>query len=385
MSMQRHDHTFGQERPRPGERRTFIVIGVTAVTMAVEIAAGMAFGSMALLADGLHMASHTAALGLAAFAYVYARRRAKDTRFSFGTGKVNSLAGFSGAIVLAGFALVMLVESIGRFLDPVEIVFDQAIFVAVAGLVVNGVSMLILGGHHENNEHDSHHGHDHDHDDSPHDGHIHEDHNLRSAYLHVLADALTSVLAILALLAGKYFGTVWLDPVMGVVGAVLVIRWARGLLLQSGRVLLDRQAPLPLRQMVTEVLEEDGQNRIYDLHVWSIGPGYYAVEAAIETSAPRSPAYYRGLLPEGHGLKHATIEVTAGERREPCRARCGSPGADRPCRRRPRRGGGAATGSAVSSGTAAHGRVPRPSWRPRLVAPATHGSDPGPRRRPDAP
>jgi cation diffusion facilitator family transporter len=303
MHASHHDHVFGQDQERPGERRTVIVAAVTAVTMTVEIIAGLAYGSMALLADGLHMGSHAAALGLALVAYIYARRRARDGDFSFGTGKVNSLAGFSGAIVLAGFALVMLVESIGRFLDPVDIVFNQAIYVAAAGLVVNGVSMLILGGHHEGREH-------HHHDDHAHDDHTHVDHNLRSAYLHVLADALTSVLAIFALLAGKYFGAVWLDPVMGVLGAVLVIRWARGLLKQSGRVLLDRQASPDLLQAVTEALEEDGRNRIYDLHVWSIGPGYYAVEAAIEAGDPQAPGYYRRLLPQGAGLKHVTIEVT---------------------------------------------------------------------------
>lgn len=309
MSAKLHDHVFGQDQPRPGERRTVIVIVITAVTMAVEIIAGLAYGSMALLADGLHMGSHAAALGLALFAYIYARRRSRDEDFSFGTGKVNSLAGFSGAIVLAGFASVMLVESVGRFLDPVDIVFNQAIYVAVAGLVVNGASMLILGGHHEN--HDRH-----DRDDHTHDDHAHEDHNLRSAYLHVLADALTSVLAILALLAGKYLGAVWLDPVMGVLGAVLVIRWARGLLLQSGRVLLDRQAPLAIRRKVSEALEEGGKNRIYDLHVWSIGPGYYAVEAAIEAGDPQDPDYYRGLIPGELGLEHVTVEVAGRDRSE---------------------------------------------------------------------
>ena len=307
MDTSRHGHVFGQDQTRPGERRTVIVTAITAVMMTVEIMAGLAYGSMALLADGLHMGSHAAALGLALGAYIYARRRARDGDFSFGTGKVNSLAGFSGAIVLAGFALVMLVESIGRFLNPVDIVFNQAIYVAVAGLVVNGVSMLILGGHHESHEH-------HHQDGHAHDDHTHEDHNLRSAYLHVLADALTSVLAIFALLAGKFFGAVWLDPVMGVLGAVLVIRWARGLLKQSGRVLLDRQASSGLLRAVTEALEEDGRNRIYDLHVWSIGPGYYAVEAAIEASDPQAPEYYRKLLPVGKGLKHVTIEVTGRER-----------------------------------------------------------------------
>lgn len=303
-----HDHVFGQDQPRAGERRTVIVIALTAVTMVVEIAAGLAFGSMALLADGLHMASHTAALGLAAFAYVYARKRARDPRFSFGTGKVNALSGFAGAVVLAGFALVMLVESIGRFLAPVPIVFDQAILVAVAGFLVNAVSMVVLGGHHHDHDHKDHHAHDH----GP-DHHHHEDHNLRSAYLHVLADALTSVLAIFALLAGKYFGAVWLDPVMGVLGAGLVIRWAWGLLRQSGKVLLDWQAPEPVLAAVTEALEQDGRIRIRDLHVWSIGPGYYAAEVALETADPEDPDHYRTLLPPDQGLVHVTVEVRGNE------------------------------------------------------------------------
>ncbi|MGD9547620.1 MAG: CDF family Co(II)/Ni(II) efflux transporter DmeF [Candidatus Krumholzibacteriia bacterium] len=302
MTQHPHDHVFGQDQPRAGERRTVIVIAITAVTMVVEIAAGLAFGSMALLADGLHMASHTAALGLAAFAYVYARKRARDPRFSFGTGKVNALSGFAGAIVLAGFALVMLVESIGRFLAPVPIVFDQAILVAVAGFVVNAVSMVVLGGHHHDHDHDDHHDH------GPHHRH-HEDHNLRSAYLHVLADALTSVLAIFALLAGKYFGAVWLDPIMGVLGGGLVIRWAWGLLRQSGKVLLDRQAPAGVLKAVTEALERDGTARILDLHVWSIGPGYYAAEVALEGVDPKDPDHYRGLLPKDLGLVHVTVEV----------------------------------------------------------------------------
>lgn len=310
MRPQRHDHTFGQELPRPGERRTVIVIAVTAVTMVVEIVAGMTFGSMALLADGLHMASHTAALGLAAFAYVYARRHARDQRFSFGTGKVNALAGFSGAVVLVGFALVMLVESIGRMLAPVAISFDQAIYVALVGLVVNALSMLVLGGHHEGHDHDQEHvlGEHEEHDH--HHGHVaHEDHNLRSAYLHVLADALTSVLAVVALLAGKYWGATWLDPLMGVVGAFLVIRWAWGLLRQTARVLLDRQAPDAVQATVLSALEEQGRNRVYDLHIWSIGPGIFAADVAIETESNHGPDYFRGLLPHGLGLVHVTVEV----------------------------------------------------------------------------
>jgi cation diffusion facilitator family transporter len=295
-------HSFGQEQAKAGERRTMIVVVITAVMMVIEIISGIAFGSMALLADGLHMGSHAAALGLAAFAYVYARRHAKDARFSFGTGKVNSLAGFTGAIALAAFAVIMLVESVERFMNPVTIVFNQAILVAVVGFIVNGVSMVILGGHHGGGDHGHDHGHHHHHD--------REDHNLRSAYLHVLADALTSLLAIVALLAGKYFGAVWLDPVMGVLGAGLVIRWSVGLLRQSGRVLLDRQAPRHVRQAVVDAIEQQGRNRIYDLHVWTIGPGYYAVEICLETAHPMNPDDYRRLLPDDLGLAHVTVEVS---------------------------------------------------------------------------
>ncbi len=293
-----HSHSFGQEKARAGEQRTILVIAITAVMMVVEIVAGMAYGSMALLADGLHMGSHTAALGLAAFAYIYARKHAEDDRYSFGTGKVNALAGFTGAILLAGFAVIMLVESAERFLNPVAIEFNQAIYVAIAGFVVNGISMIVLGGHHENEEHEHQH-------------HGHEDHNLRAAYLHVLADALTSVLAIVALLAGKYLDAVWMDPVMGVLGAGLVIRWSWSLLRQSGRVLLDRQASKAMQSAIVEAVEQEGLNRVYDLHVWAIGPGYYAAEIAVEAPQQRSPEYFRGLLPIDLGLAHVTVEVTA--------------------------------------------------------------------------
>jgi len=298
MIRTRHEHSFGQDQPKAGERRTVIVIAITAMMMIVEIVAGIAFGSMALLADGLHMGSHVAALGLAAFAYVYARRHARDERYSFGTGKVNALDGFTGAIALAAFAGIMLVESVGRFLQPVDIVFNQALLVAAVGFVVNVFSMIILGGHHE---------------DSGRQLGLHSscegDHNLRSAYLHVLADAMTSLLAIVALLAGKYIGAVWLDPVMGVLGAGLVIRWSWGLLRQSGRVLLDRQAPALVRRAIIEAIEQQNTSRIYDLHVWSIGPGYYAAEIALETTVPRNPDYYRHLLPPDLGLAHVTVEV----------------------------------------------------------------------------
>ncbi len=300
----RHDHAFGQDARRPGERRTQLVIAITAAMMVVEIVAGVLFGSMALLADGLHMASHAAALTINAFAYVYARRHARDAAYSFGTGKVNTLGGFTGAVLLAGFALVMAVESVQRLVVPLPIAFDQAIFVAVVGLIVNGVSMLILG-------HD--HGHDHDHDhDHDHAGRGH-DHNLASAYLHVLADALTSVLAIAALLAAKYFGYTWMDPLMGIVGAVLVARWSIGLLRETSAVLLDRSAPQPVREEIRASLEAADGNRVVDLHVWCIGLNLYSVVAVVVAPAPRPPQHYKSLLPTDLGIVHATVEVHAAD------------------------------------------------------------------------
>ncbi len=289
-----HEHHFGQHEPYGGEARTKLVVALTATTMVVEVAAGIVFGSMALLADGLHMASHAAALGLAVAAYVYARRHAHDPRFSFGTGKVNALAGFASAVVLVLFALMMIGESLRRFIDPVAIAFDQAILVAVLGLVVNGVSVLVLRDRH---------GHGHDHH-----GHRH-DHNLRAAHLHVLADALTSLLAIFALLAAKYLGAVWMDPAMGIVGGVLVARWSWALVRETSAMLLDRQAPDEITSAITSAIEADERLAIVDLHVWAIGPGYRAAIVAVETSKPCTVDEVEALLPEGLGIAHLTVEI----------------------------------------------------------------------------
>jgi len=304
MSSRRHDHVYGLDRRQAGERRTLIVIALTGATMIVEIAAGAAFGSMALLADGIHMASHTMALGIAAWAYVYARRRARDRRFSFGTGKVNSLAGFTGAVLLGVFALIMLYESIVRFFYPVHIVFDQAILVAVIGLIVNALSVVVLGGHDG-----SSHRHDHDHDHGHAHAHNGEDHNLRSAYLHVLADALTSLLAICALLAGKYLGLAWMDPAMGIIGAALIFRWSVGLIRSASRVLLDIEVPGELAAEVRESIEAGDGNKVVDLHIWAIGPQIYAAILAIATPVPRPPEHYKRMLPKNAGLAHVTVEV----------------------------------------------------------------------------
>lgn len=294
-----HDHAFGQEVKKSGEGGTLIVIIITAVMMIVEVVAGRIFGSMALLADGLHMASHASALTISALAYFYTRRHARDSRFNFGTGKINSLSAFASATLLAGFAFLMAWESSARFLSPVRIEFNQAIFVAVVGLLVNGVCLLVLK--------DQDHSHEEDHDDHPHGKH--SDHNLWSAYLHVLADALTSVLAIIALLAGKHLGLNWMDPVMGVVGAVLVSRWSWGLIRASGRVLLDMQAPDSMRRDVRSQIEAHSDNRVTDLHLWAVGPGIFAAEIALVTSEPHPPEHYRKLLSRRLHLVHTTFEV----------------------------------------------------------------------------
>jgi cation diffusion facilitator family transporter len=291
-----HDHVFAQDRVRPGEKRTLIVVLITAIMMVVEITAGLVYGSMALLADGLHMASHTAALGIAFLAYVIARRLAADERFSFGTGKLNSLAGFASAVLLLGFALIMVTESTSRFIKPVEISYDQALVVAVIGLIVNAASAWIFAA--TPHDHHDHHGHAH-----------HHDHNLRAAYLHVLADALTSLLAIIALLAAKFYGANWLDPFMGIVGAALVSRWSYRLIRESARVLLDRQADDEVVTAIRESLETGSDDRVTDLHCWRIGPGIYAADLAIVSDDPKSPDVYRSRIPARLGVVHATVEV----------------------------------------------------------------------------
>ena len=296
----RHDHSFGQDKKRSGENRTLIVILLTAVMMVIEIVAGLAFGSMALLADGLHMASHAAALSISAFAYYFARKRAHDRSFSFGTGKVNSLGGYTGAILLVIFALLMVSESIHRLIVPVEISFNQAIGVAILGLIVNGASVFILG--HE----DHHHGHTHDHGV---EGHT-QDHNLRAAYLHVLADTLTSLLAIVALLAAKYYGWIWMDPIMGIVGAVLITKWSKGLLKQTSSVLLDQQGPDHLvESVISRIKSLPCKTEIIDLHVWSIGPNIYSAAITIVADNENSVRMFKSEMHTLTEIVHSTIEV----------------------------------------------------------------------------
>src|SRR4030066_1523662 len=315
ISNWQHTHVFGQDQIKSGERRTQFVIVLTGIMMVAEIATGIIFGSMALTADGLHMGSHMVGLWITYFAYIYARTHAQDLRFSFGTGKVNALAGYSSAMILIFIAVFMAYESIIRIINPVEIFYNQAITVAVIGLVVNGVSMVILGekGHsHDHVDHD-HEAHDQtDHEQADHDHDIHttgDDHNLKAAYLHVLTDAMTSVLAIIALLTAKYFNLVWMDPLMGIVGASLVIRWSVGLIQGTTKVLLDHQSPAETQQRITEILESYKDTKVSDLHIWSIGPGIYSSEITLVTNDPDSPNTYKEMIPHDSGIVPTTVRV----------------------------------------------------------------------------
>jgi cation diffusion facilitator family transporter len=287
-----HDHAFLGHGHARNERRTRLVIALTLVTMVVEIAAGWLFNSMALLADGFHMASHAGALAVAAGAYAYARRHVGNPAFTFGTGKVGDLAAFASAVSLALVALLIGWESLERLFEPVAIGFNEAIGVAVLGLVVNLASAALLHG-----------GHDHGHD-GPH----HHDHNLRAAYLHVLADALTSVLAIAGLLAARFFGWLWMDPAVGLLGALVIARWSWGLIAQSAGVLLDKVGDPALPAAIRAAIERDG-DRITDLHVWRVGPGHSAAVLSVLAAGDRSPADYKSRLAHLSALCHVTVEV----------------------------------------------------------------------------
>jgi cation diffusion facilitator family transporter len=294
-----HDHMFLGASHDENARRTWWVVALTFVMMIGEIAAGYLTGSMALLADGFHMATHVVALGIAAAAYGFARRHASNARYSFGTGKVGDLAGFASAMVLGLVALGIAVESVLRLFEPTTVAFTEATVIAVVGLAVNIASAFLLMGHH------GHHGHDHDHGHSHDHGH-HHDNNLRSAYVHVLADALTSVLAIAALLAGRYLGWVWLDPAMGIVGAIVIAKWAYGLMRDSAAVLLDTTDE-PVAAEIRELLATDDV-RISDLHVWQVGPDARAAIVSVVANAPVSADTIRERLAPVHELSHLTVE-----------------------------------------------------------------------------
>lgn len=288
------------------EKRTLYVLTLTVVTMIIEIVAGTIYGSMALLADGWHMSTHAAAFLITLFTYRYARKHANSTKFSFGTGKVGALGGFSSAIALTLVAVIMLVESLQRFWAPQEIHFNEAIFVACLGLLVNLVSAYLL-----KDEHHHHHGHDHAHS---HDHTHHHDHNLKAAYMHVLADALTSVLAIVALIAAKFWGWNWLDAMMGIVGAVIITRWSFGLIKQTSPILLDGSIDEQyLDAIIQAIKSEDEQNQIHDLHVWKISSNHYAAMMTIDSRNNKTAEFYRQLLQKFDKIDHLTIEVNSKE------------------------------------------------------------------------
>ena len=315
----RHQHDFGYMHEK-GEQRSRQVLAITAVTMVVEIIAGSVFGSMALLADGWHMGTHAAAFAITIFAYQYSRKHANNRQFTFGTGKVSVLGGFASAIALAVVALFMGFESIHRFFEAPQIQFNQAILVAVLGLTVNLICAVLLQGRHEHrHNYGDHHNENHDHG-HPH----HQDLNLRGAYLHVLADALTSVLAIAALTLGKFFGWTWLDPLMGIVGALVITRWSYGLLTETSGILLDKNIDEEIITLIQDRIELEADNRVADIHVWKLGPKDYGAILSLVTHFPKDPLHYKKLLDEFDQLAHITVEVNQGQG-DPCVNICTNP------------------------------------------------------------
>jgi cation diffusion facilitator family transporter len=291
MEQWTHEHVFlGRDHAR-NERRTQIVIGLCAAMMAAEIVGGLLFGSMALVADGLHMSTHAAALSVAALAYGFARRHAQDPRFTFGTGKLGDLAGFTSAIVLAMIALLIGWESVGRLIHPVSIAFAEAIPIAALGLMVNLVSARLLMDEHDQD-----------------DEHNQNDLNLRAAYLHVLADAAVSILAVIGLVTARAFDWLWMDAAMGIAGAVVIANWSWRLVRAAGQVLLDIQPSTEIAAHIRQALEL-GSDRVADLHLWRVGPGHHAVVATVVSHAPQAPKAYKERLAAIPRLSHITVEV----------------------------------------------------------------------------
>ncbi|MGR5209137.1 CDF family Co(II)/Ni(II) efflux transporter DmeF [Vibrio rotiferianus] len=304
MAVSQHSHDFVSHNQK-GEKRTLYVLILTVVTMVVEIAAGTMFGSMALLADGWHMGTHAAAFCITLFAYRYAKQNAHSDRFSFGTGKVSVLGGFTSAIALGIVALMMMVESLHRLFNPESIQFNEAIMVAVIGLVVNLASMLLLQDHHHHgHDHHDHHGHDHGHEH-------HHDHNLTAAYFHVLADTLTSLLAIVALIVGKFYGWVWLDAMMGIVGAVVIGKWTLGLMRQTAPVLLDESIDEPYRNEIIDSLSPHAE--IVDLHIWKVSGHHYSAAIALKNRSDKTLEDFKQLLSKFDKIHHLTLEVQTTE------------------------------------------------------------------------
>jgi cation diffusion facilitator family transporter len=322
-----HDHIFLGKDHDKAERRTWAVIILCSIMMIAEIIGGALFGSLALIADGLHMSTHAGALLLAALAYTFARKYAGDRNFTFGTGKFGDLAGYSSAIVLAMISLLIGYEAISRLIEPVQISFNEAIPIAVLGLVVNIVSAWLLsGGHHHGHSHDHSHGHDHGHDHhhgEPHrielgdhvagDGAHHRDNNMRAAVVHVMADAAVSVLVIAGLMLARTFGWLWMDPLAGLIGAVVIANWSVGLLRDTGGILLDRTPDPRMAEKVRNVIESEG-DQVTDLHLWRLGPGHLGAIVSVATSGAREAAHYRQRLAEFADLSHVTIEVQHSHR-----------------------------------------------------------------------
>ena len=304
LNQWQHSHNFLDDHQQ-AEKNTKIVMFLTATTMVVEIAAGLVFGSMALLADGWHMATHVAAFGITLFAYQYARKNVNNPDYTFGTGKVSVLGGFASAVALGVIALVMVLESGMRLLEPHPIYFNEAIGVAVIGLIINLISAFLLQDDHD-------HGHTHQH----HHEH-HQDHNLHAAYIHVLADALTSILAIVALGAGKFLGWVWMDAAMGIVGAGVISKWSYNLLKDTGSILLDGAIDKKTQLAVITAIEADADNRVADLHIWYLSQHHLAAMISLVTHYPQPPQYYKDLLKHIPSLTHIAIEVNPCQG-EPC-------------------------------------------------------------------
>lgn len=303
-----HDHAFNEGNPS-AERGTRAVMWITATMMVVEIFAGWWFNSMALLADGWHMSSHAFAIGLSTFAYSAARRYSKDPRFTFGTWKIEILGGFASAIFLLGVATMMVFGSVERIFSPQPIHYHEAVVVAIVGLLVNIVCAMILGNAHHGHGHYHHHDHEHE----AHEGHHHHDLNLKSAYLHVMADAATSVLAIIALVGGLLYGWSWLDSVMGIVGAILVAIWAKTLLVETGKVLLDREMDHPVVDEIRELIAPAGnpdETQVTDMHVWRVGKEAYSCAISIVTrNETLTPEHVRMQLRQHEEIVHTTIEI----------------------------------------------------------------------------
>jgi cation diffusion facilitator family transporter len=333
----RHSHFFLGAGHEDSERRTWIVIGLCAAMMCAEIVGGLLFGSIALVADGLHMSTHAAALLLAALAYTYSRRHAEDPRFTFGTGKIGDLAGFASAVILAMIALLIGYESVTRILAPVPIRFAEALPIASLGLLVNIASAWLLsrGGHGHSHGHGHGHGHGHTHEhpglrlragpgvaaagplavqslsfEDPQQAHdnAHRDNNLRAAVVHVIADAAVSVLVIIGLLAARAFGWLWMDPLAGIAGAAVTASWAVGLIRDTGAILLDMNPDGRMATQLRQIIEGDG-DQVADLHLWRLGPGHLGAIVCVDTRQARGPDFYRAKLARFRGLSHLTIEV----------------------------------------------------------------------------